>query len=115
MYEWLPESLSKAGTVVTANRRLSRALKDQFALQQLAAGEKAWRSPEIYAWQDWLVQLTSDISDQDNLPTRLNANQSQVLWERCLRKEVGNAEAGIPSLYGCAVRHGNGWLIGKYR
>ena len=98
MYDWLSDSLNNSGTVVTANRRVARALKDEFSVQQMHAGKKAWRSPLIYAWQDWLSRLASDVSDQNALPIRLNTIQSQVLWERCLRKEVDDSEARISNL-----------------
>lgn len=87
MYAWLSDALDNSGTVVTANRRLARALVDQFALQQLATGIKAWRSPSILAWPDWLVSLADSSLRPEELPTQINAQQSQALWERCLQKE----------------------------
>ncbi len=98
MYEWLNASLDNAGTVVTANRRLARLLADQFTAEQLAASRKAWRSPSILTWQDWLVALSSTAHDQSDLPTRINAHQSQLLWERCLRKSLDESEANISKL-----------------
>lgn len=83
----ISEALGNSGTVVTANRRLARALIDQFAADQLATGAKAWRSPSILAWPDWLVSLCDSALQPDDLPTRINALQSQVLWERCLQME----------------------------
>ena len=87
MYAWLSEALGNSGTVVTANRRLARALIDQFAKDQLASGAKAWRTPSILAWSDWLVSLCDGAIHPEDLPTQINAQQSQVLWERCLQKE----------------------------
>jgi ATP-dependent helicase/nuclease subunit B len=98
MYEWLEDSLSNSGTVVTANRRLARALGEEFAAKQLAAGKKAWRSPSIHSLQDWLVILSDTALSQVDLPTRINAQQSQLLWERCLRKDLQDAEVSIPNL-----------------
>ncbi|NQV87302.1 MAG: hypothetical protein HQ492_09530 [Woeseiaceae bacterium] len=90
MYDWLSHSLDNSGTVVTANRRLSRALGEHFAAEQLAAGKKAWRSPDIGIWQDWLVTLLNSALHPEDLPTRINAQQSQVLWERCLQRVLGD-------------------------
>lgn len=98
MYDWLNDSLSDSTTIVTANRRLARLLTHEFGAQQLNAGRKAWRSPAIHAWQDWLVSLTGGASDQESLATRINAHQSQWLWERCLRKEVGDSASSIANL-----------------
>jgi hypothetical protein len=98
MYDWLIEALEDSATVVTANRRLARVLADEFAAQQLAAGKKAWRSPLIFSWQDWLDVLLSSVANQDGVATRINSHQSQLLWERCLRKELGDGEAGLTNL-----------------
>lgn len=88
MYDWLPEALQERGTVITANRRLARALQQEFAARQVAAGVVAWETPGIYAWPDWLKAMLEVDGAQDGLPTRINQHQSALLWERCLRKEL---------------------------
>lgn len=98
MYDWLADALEDSATVVTANRRLARLLADEFAAEQLRSGKKAWRSPMIYAWQDWLIFLLSSTADQKNVPTRINAHQSQLVWERCLRKELQDTGSSLASL-----------------
>jgi len=98
MYDWLGPALHDGGTVVTANRRLARLLADHYSAAQLAAGKKAWRSPSVYAWPDWLVALSCRADGQADLPTRINAHQSQLLWERCLRKSLDPSDAGIAAL-----------------
>jgi len=98
MYEWLSDALSNSGTVVTANRRLARVLGEKYAAEQLGAGKKAWRSPAILSRQDWLAELASTAVGQVDLPTRINAQQSQLLWERCLRKDLRDSEVSIPNL-----------------
>ncbi len=98
MYDWLPDSLADNGTVVTANRRLARVLSEEYASQQLSAGLEAWRSPAVYAWQDWLTLLAASATGQATLPTRINAHQSQWLWEKCLRSELGDTISSLTPL-----------------
>jgi len=98
MYTWLSDALQGPSTVITANRRLSRVLKREFARQQVQADRVAWESPAILAWQDWLAQQLQSAARQAELPTRLNSHQSQLLWERCLLKEVEETQSGISSL-----------------
>ncbi|MBU2677419.1 MAG: PD-(D/E)XK nuclease family protein [Gammaproteobacteria bacterium] len=98
MYYWLSDALQGPSTVITANRRLARVLREEYAQQQLRAGKSAWQSPAIHAWQDWLDTQLLGAADQASLPTRINAHQSQLLWERCLRKEVGDSATGLTGL-----------------
>ncbi len=98
MYDWLNEALKDSSSVVTANRRLARILSKEHGAQKIASGLNAWRSPDIDAWQDWLIALIATAHDQKSLPTRITAQQSQWLWERCLRKELGESVSGLASL-----------------
>jgi probable DNA repair protein len=98
MYQWLSDALQGPSTVITANRRLARVLRQEFARQQVQLDRSAWESPAIFSWQDWLAQTVQGATDQAELPARLNSHQSQLLWERCLQKEVGESAAGISSL-----------------
>lgn len=88
MYNWLSEALKGDSSVITANRRLARVLRDRFDGQQIAAGRSAWRSPSIESWHDWLMQSLRRADRQEALPTIINAQQSQLLWERCLLREL---------------------------
>lgn len=90
MYAWLADALSDSSQILTANRRLARVLADAFGRQQVEAGKTAWRSPSIFASQDWLAELLSTAEQQQSLPTRINGYQSRVLWERCLRREISD-------------------------
>ena len=98
MYEWLTEALADSSSLVTANRRLARVLVDEYNAEQMAAGHAAWQSPSIYAWQDWLEALLSSASDQESVATKISTHQSQWLWERCLRREVGGDISGMANL-----------------
>ena len=94
MYDWLPEALRERGTVITANRRLARALRQAYASKQLSAGVVAWETPRIHAWVDWLKTMLEDGGDPTGLPTRLNQHHSTLLWDRCLRKELDEGVVG---------------------
>lgn len=90
MYDWLGEALRDSGQVVTASRRLARELAAEVARSQVAAGERAWRTPAIQAWADWLRRLLQAAERPDGLPTRIDVHHERILWERCLRREVGD-------------------------
>lgn len=98
MYDWLPDALGDSSQVVTASRRLSRALAIEFGKQQIAAGKKAWRSPAIFSWQDWLGEWLAGAAAMDDLPTRISSHQSQLLWERCLARETSDPLLNLAAL-----------------
>ena len=94
MYAWLSDALRDNATVVTANRRLARVLRQHYGELQVAAGRQAWSSPEIHAWDDWLNVLLRTDADQSSLPTLINSQQSRLLWEKALVKELPASAAG---------------------
>ena len=98
MYGWLPDALEDDACLVTANRRLARELQAAWGETQLERGSSAWRTPDIQPWQRWISSLVDETDSPAELPTRINAQQSQVLWERCLRKELGDDAVGLPGL-----------------
>ena len=98
MYDWLPDALRGASQVVTANRRLARELADAYGRMQLQAGRVAWRSPAINSWSDWVKEQVAAAEVWEPVPTQINAHQSRVLWERCLRREISDPLLNIGML-----------------
>lgn len=99
MYGWLEQALADdAATVITANRRLARELHSVFAERRLQAGARAWRRPAIYSWHEWLAILVDAGRPEISIPVRINAQQSRVVWEQCLRADVDDPLINIGSL-----------------
>ncbi|MDJ0794407.1 MAG: PD-(D/E)XK nuclease family protein [Woeseiaceae bacterium] len=98
MYDWLRDALDDDSCLVTANRRLARELQAAWSESQLEGGASAWRTPDVLSWQRWISSIVEETDSQADLPTRINAQHSQVLWERCLRKELGDDAVGVPAL-----------------
>jgi probable DNA repair protein len=97
MYGWLPEVCDGSSQVVTASRRLARLLIDEYTARRLAAGERAWLTPVIVAWPDWLARLLATGGPGD-WPARINGHQSRALWESILRELVDDPLVNVPSL-----------------
>jgi probable DNA repair protein len=97
MYGWLSDTCDDTSHVVTANRRLARVLAAAYNEQQLAAGRSAWRTASIYSYPDWLSRIIAT-GDPGNAPTRINAQQSRVLWERAIRGEISDPLVNVASL-----------------
>ena len=97
MYGWLPDVCDDTSQVVTASRRLARLLTAEYNARQLARGKRAWLTPVIMAWPDWLDRLLAS-ARPGRQPARLNAHQSRVLWEGILREAIDDPLVNIPSL-----------------
>ncbi len=98
MYSAELAALENSATLITANRRLARSLREAWTARQVAGGRTAWETPAVAFIGDWLNQALAGAADPGKLPLRLNAQQSRLLWERCLRKELGDAGPGTAGL-----------------
>tara|TARA_Y100000389_G_C17466746_1_gene526342 strand:- start:1907 stop:4498 length:2592 start_codon:yes stop_codon:yes gene_type:complete len=91
MYDWILDTKDNSGSIITANRHLARLLRKEFIEKKRSSTKDSWRTPTILSWQDWLIFLTTKVFDQENFPTYINKNQSLLLWETILRKEIDNS------------------------
>ncbi len=99
MYDWLTDALADdSSRVITANRRLARTLTEQYTRMQLGAGRATWRRPAIHSWGEWLAVLVDALRHADELPLRINAQQSRALWEHCLREDIDDPLLNIGGL-----------------
>lgn len=99
MYAWLEEALADdSSTVITANRRLARELHLAYAERRLQSGVSAWRRPAIVSWNEWLEVLIESGHPDVSMPVIINAQQSRVVWEQCLRADIDDPLINIGSL-----------------
>ena len=97
MYGWIADACDEASHVVTANRRLARVLTAAHDEQQLSAGRAAWPSAPIRSLPDWLGQLAAtDVPSRQ--PTWIGAQQSRVLWQQIVRREIADPLVNVGAL-----------------
>ncbi len=96
-YGWLTEAVHEGAQLVTGNRRLARRLLAEYARLQAAEGKLAWRTPVIRALRDWVDDVL-DAAPIRRAPARLGAQQSLLLWERVLERELGEPVASLGAL-----------------
>lgn len=106
MYDWLAKALGDNSELITGNQRLARTLRIRFGELQAGTGISVWRAPAIFSWHEWLHGLCDRIPDQDELPVRINARHSRMLWERCLAQEIRDPLVNIAAL---ARQAGDTW------
>lgn len=85
----LLNAMACGAVAVTVNRRLARALKEQYDQQQVDAGKIVWTAPHILPWDAWLNQLFQQWRYIENSPHQLlNNAQSLCLWEQILSESA---------------------------
>jgi ATP-dependent helicase/nuclease subunit B len=87
-YPWLREALASGAEVVTANKRLARALRQAFDEQQLARGLRTWHTPRIIPWSAWPGSLLERCDASGSVPLRIHPLAAALVWERLLTERT---------------------------
>ena len=110
MQEQIISAIQQGETVITATRRLARTLRHEYNAFQQAKGLKAWESPKILTWPDWLADLWQQLLFKGEDPqTLLSAWQEQILWERVVRDSPESRELLQPHSAASVAREA--WLL----
>lgn len=81
------DALARGATVITANERIARTLTVAWDQRQLAAGQRAWRTPAVFSWQAWMARLWDDSLAVEGAAARhvlLTAAQERALWRKLM-------------------------------
>ena len=93
MQEQIMSALQQGDTVITVTRRLARALRQEYNSFQQVKELKAWESPKILTWPDWLADLWQQRLYKIGDPlTLLSGWQEKILWERIVRDSPESRE-----------------------
>lgn len=82
MYCKLLPTLDQNTIILTANRRLSRYLLEQYAQYQIKAGLKAWLKPKILPLNTWLSHCWQHCESTDGF--LLSDIQEEILWQKII-------------------------------
>jgi ATP-dependent helicase/nuclease subunit B len=117
MHEATFRAIKDGVTLITASRRLARALTQDFHSRQRAEGRSVWKTPDILpldaflerAWRGWVWSGASS-----DCPVLLNLLQEQTVWEEIIRASpAGDSLLQIPET---ASRAMEAWqLVHAYR
>lgn len=96
--------------VITASRRLTRALRHQFNELQNARGAAVWESPVILPWTAWQDGLWEEFQfAAPNPPARLDTWQEWALWDRIISSSPRASELLQPGAVAATVQ--NSWRL----
>jgi probable DNA repair protein len=97
MYGWIADACDASSHVVTASGRLARVLTAAHDELQLSAGKVAWESAAIRSFPDWLGRLAAT-GLPSRQPTWISAQQSRVLWQNIIRREIRDPLVNVATL-----------------
>ena len=83
----LPDALESGTQVVTATRRLARALQLEYARRR---GGDSWLTPSILPWSAWLLEQYRALRDFGQWPDArrcLDEAQAAALWDEVLSRD----------------------------
>lgn len=100
VFKRLANGLSANTTVVTPNRRLALALKNQFDHFQVTQKLSVWESADILPFSAFIERVYEGAlysSSKTQFPVLLTATQARVLWESIIAdSEAGKTLLAIP-------------------
>jgi len=106
----LLDELEQGATVLTATNRLSAGLREAYAARQVAAGRKAWASPDVLPWGAWLIREWTDARDFGlAVAVPLAPHQEQDLWEAAIRADPESE--GLLQTAGAAAGAAEAWTL----
>lgn len=85
MRERVLSALALGATLVTANHRLRRKWRADFDAAQQTAGHRAWPTPAILSWDEWLLQAHEESFSPRLL---LSGFAERYLWEQIIPDQV---------------------------
>ncbi len=84
-------ALEQGGTLLTANQRLARSLRQEFHVYQQTLGHSVWATPDILPLSTWWERCWSEILEikpVNSVPGVLTSYQQQALWERIIAESA---------------------------
>ena len=85
------EQLTDGALAVTSTRRLSHYLLEQYSAYQSGQGLKAWNTPKIATWEDWVLsewRRQAHIHPTLGKMVVLDDQQETQVWERVIRQAL---------------------------
>lgn len=108
----IKQSLQQGSHVITANDRLARQLRIDYAKSSQEHGLVVWDRPAIYSWNEWLQRCLDEWLDRalgngQPLPLVLSLQQSEAVWQRII--EQSEAGPGLLQAGATAASAAEAW------
>ena len=84
----LIEALDAGCLVVTANQRLARTLRNEYALAMQERGKKAWHTPHILNWHAWIKTRWLKTRGDGPGEVLLSEAQAESIWEQIVGADL---------------------------
>ena len=103
--DWLGEDPVHR-TLLTANRRLARELRNEYDQSMLRAGHVAWQTPSLQSWSSWVSQLCQ--ASEVTAGATLAPAAARVVWRQVAER---HAAPNVLSVEGLARLGQEAWQL----
>jgi probable DNA repair protein len=86
--------LNHGGTLIVPTRQRAAAVRLAHTAAQLAAGARAWNTPDVLPWSGWLERsLDAAAARSGQVPRRLSGSEEWLCWREAVR--AAGADAAV--------------------
>lgn len=90
------QELEDGAAVITSNRRLARQVTQRYADWKVRGGARAWTTPRVLAYDDWLEEgWQLAFEHRPGVPRLLTDDQELQVWEQIIRQRGGASDSPV--------------------
>lgn len=106
------DHLNQGGTVLTANRRLSRDLLYRYSEKRRAAGDTVWQTPLVLPFEAFLLRLQGELLAAGEIEfSVIDRAQSEQMWLQALESVTQKGNQAFLSPIKTAASLAQAWTI----
>ena len=88
----IEQALARGATILTANQRAARTLRNAYDLDQRAGGRDLWEPPQVLAWETWTHSLWNRLLlDGHASALLLSPAQEHTIWRAIIAADTSTA------------------------
>ena len=102
-------ALEQGATLLTANNRLARYLKQAWDQRRIDAGDRVWETARVMPLETFLSEAYADLqASGESVPSMLSRQAARGLWEKILAEDPSRPLLNVP---GTAAAVQRAWEI----
>ncbi|MGA8261054.1 MAG: PD-(D/E)XK nuclease family protein [Arenicellales bacterium] len=107
------QELEQGAAVITSNRHLARQVTQRYADWKVSGSARAWTTPRVLAYDDWLEEAWQlAFEHRPGAPRLLTDDQESQVWEQIIRlRGAGSDSPALLQIPGAARTARQAWRL----